>query len=594
MTTSSEAQTISLDHNPGITPVTVSPGTVSPGTVTPGTVTPGTVSLGTGKPGSQTTTTTAPPLPALEPGTRFGIYRILGELGGGGMGQVYQGVQGTLERLVALKVMRPELAADPQFAERFLREARAAASVCHQNVVVIFDAGDCDGRLYMAFQFVEGGDLDAVLTQRKSLPVAESLLLIAGCCDGLQAIHEAGLVHRDIKPHNIFLDSKGRPKLGDFGLARQAQGADRMTMTGVGMGTPAYMAPEQAQGLADIDIRADIHALGGTLYTLLTGRPPFSGLTPWMVVNAVCNEPAPDPRALLPDLPESVAAIVLRCLAKRRGDRYATPADLRVDLLRVHAALTSPTSPDASANLPTIPLPIGLTALRRAWLPLIFTATGLLALPLVLRPLLQINDHYRAATWTDASWWSGFLSLVVLAGVMLMTQVSTRRDRLALSVPLVASTLAIWCAGWMVTRALLTAGDGLNSGWDVLAILATWAAACGFLGWHLPRWWGRDPALAGRAYPRTLVALSATVLVAVICHLSVADRPLRTTVQDESRNAWSEIRHAFGRQDNASTMVTYPRSTGAAQALAWLAPLTVVFIAPTFLAWRERRRSGSP
>ena len=569
MSTNSEAQTISLGSIP-VTPTTVRPGTTS-------------------------ATSIAAAFPRLESGTRFGMYRILGELGAGGMGQVYQAVQGTLERVIALKVMRPELAADPQFSERFLREARAAASVCHQNVVVIFDAGDCDGRLYMAFQFVEGGDLDAVLTRRQNLPVAESLLLIAGCCAGLQAIHEAGLVHRDIKPHNIFLDAQGRPKLGDFGLARQAHGADRMTMTGVGMGTPAYMAPEQAQGLADIDIRADIHALGGTLYTLLTGKPPFSGLTPWMVVNAVCNEPAPDPRALVPELPEAVAAIVLKCLAKRRDERYATPAELRTDLMMVHDVLTGVASSGGSStahsggSLPQIPLPIGLLALKRAWVPLALTAAGLVALPLGLRPLLQINDHFRTTTWSDASWWAGFLSLLTVAAITLVTQVSTRRDRLALCVPVIASTVAAWWAGWLVTRALLTTGDGLTSGWTVVATLATWTGACAFLGWHLPRWWGRDSMLAGRAYPRVLAVLATTVLVTIICHLSVVDRPLRTSIQEESRSAWGEIRHAFGGQADA-TVVTHSRSTGAASALAWLAPLTVVFIAPAMLAWRERHR----
>ena len=577
MTTSAEAQTISVGSNAGLMPEGLTPATVTPS--------------------SMAITATAPAMPPLKSGTRFGIYRILGELGVGGMGQVYQAVQGTLERLVALKVMRPELAADPQFSERFLREARAAASVCHQNVVVIFDAGDCDGRLYMAFQFVEGGDLDAVLSRRQRLPVAESLLLIAGCCDGLQAILEAGLVHRDIKPHNIFLDAQGRPKLGDFGLARQAQGADRMTMTGVGMGTPAYMAPEQAQGLADIDIRADIHALGGTLYTLLTGKPPFTGLTPWMVVNAVCNEPAPDPRAVVPDLPEAVAAIVLKCLAKRRDQRYATPAELRTDLMQVHDVLTGvadsagSTSNSTGGRLPQIPLPIDLLALQRAWVPLALTAAGLLVLPLGLRPLLQINDHYRATTWSDASWWAGFLSLLTVSAVTLVTQASTRRDRLALCVPVIASTVAAGCAGWMVTRALLTAGDGFTSGWAVVATLATWIGACAFFGWHLPRWWGRDPLLAGRAYPRVVGVLAMTVLVTIICHLGVVDRPLRTSMQEESRSAWGDIRHAFGGQDDA-TVVTHPRSTGAASALAWLAPLTVIFIAPAFLAWRERHRRG--
>ncbi len=532
-------------------------------------------------------------LPALTPGTAFGAYRIIGQLGVGGMGEVYQAVQGTLERVVALKVMRPELAADPQFSERFLREARAAASVCHHHVVVIFDAGTCDGRLFMAFQFVSGGDLDAQLARRERLPVGEALQLIARCCDGLQAIHEAGLVHRDIKPHNIFLDAQGRPKLGDFGLARQAQGNDRMTVTGIGMGTPSYMAPEQAQGLADIDIRADIHALGGTLYTLLTGVPPFTGLTPWMVVNAVCNEPAPDPRLVLPDLPEAVAAIVMRCLAKRRDQRYATPSELHADLVRVLAAINGPLTPAQSAQLPQLPLPLGFTAVRRMWLPLTLTTAALAALPWVLRPLLQINEHVHASTWNEASWWAGFISLLLSAAMLLMSHASIRRDQLALSIPLLASTVATWLAGWFMTRALLATGDGIYSGWDTLATLGNLAATCGFLGWHLPRWWGHDAQLAGRAYPRALAALSVALLVALICHLAIAERPLRTTVGEESRSAWGDIRHAFTGQDTETTGSSRPRAMaglGAAHAVAWLAPLTVLFIAPTLLAWRERRR----
>lgn len=533
-------------------------------------------------------TATRVTLPPLEPGTRFGSYRILGLLGEGGMGQVYQAVQGTLERLVALKVMRPELAADPQFTERFLREARAAASICHQNVVVIFDAGSCDGRLYMAFQFVSGGDLDVALARRGTLAPAEALLLIAGCCDGLQAIHEAGLVHRDIKPHNIFLDEKGRPKLGDFGLARQAQGADRMTLTGVGMGTPAYMAPEQAQGLADIDIRADIHALGGTLFTLLTGKPPFGGLTPWMVVNAVCNEPAPDPRSLVPTLPEPVAAIVLRCLAKRRDDRYATPTALRTDLLRVHAALTGGLATTGAA-LPALPQVISASLLRRISVPFGLTAAALMALPLVLRPLLQINDHYRAAAWNDSGWWAGLLSALLTSTCVLTAQVSDTRHRLIQLVPVVAGSAACGLAVWFLGRAFLTVGEASGSGWESVVAIATWAAALGCAGWHASRWWHQDPALAGRAYPRALGALLIALLVTTVCHLTVASRPLKTTIKDESKSAWNSLKSTFSDHEGTNT-VSEPRATGAAQALAWLAPLTVLLIAPALLGWRERRR----
>ncbi|HAT11888.1 MAG TPA: hypothetical protein DCS97_15155 [Planctomycetes bacterium] len=275
----------------------------------------------------------------LAPGSRIGPYLLGGRLGEGGMGVVLKAEHAVLMRAVALKVMRPEIAADRACLDRFLREARAAAAVNHQNLVAIHDAGEVDGRTFLAFEFVPGGDLDAVLARDGALAPARALELIAGCADGLQALHEAGLVHRDIKPHNIFLDRHGRPKLGDFGLARDAGGADRLTMTGVGMGTPAYMAPEQANGDPGIDVRADIHALGGTLYTLLTRRIPFTGATPWAVVNAVVNDPVPDPRAVRPDLPAEVAAIVARAMAKRREERFQTPSELRVALADALAAL---------------------------------------------------------------------------------------------------------------------------------------------------------------------------------------------------------------------------------------------------------------
>ena len=524
-------------------------------------------------------------IPPLEAGTRFGPYRILGLLGEGGMGQVYQAVQGTLERLVALKVMRPELAKDPQFAERFVREARAAASVCHQHVTVIFDAGEQDGRLYMAFQFVPGGDLDALLRRQTNVPAAEALALIAGCCDGLQAIHEAGLVHRDIKPHNIFLDGQGRPKLGDFGLARQAEGGDRMTLTGVGMGTPSYMAPEQAQGLADIDIRADLHALGGTLYTLLTGKPPFTGLTPWMVVNAVCNDPAPDPRALLPSIPEPVAAIVLRCMAKRREERYQTPQELRDDALRVRAALTG--EPLATGPLPALPQAGPHLFLRRhGWPWAAAGAAALAILPVALGPLLAVNDRYRPESWGSA-WWAGWLSCAAAEALLVWSLVDPRRqDRRILAVPWLAAGLATGLAVGFAGAAIVTAADGRGSGWEVLARLAAWAGGLAALGWLAGAWWRRDALLPRTAFPRALALSAAALLVTLICHLSIADRKLPTSAQDDTSNAWSEFKRAVS--GSGATTSSAQRATGAATALAWLAPLTLLLVVPTILARRRR------
>jgi len=307
---------------------------------------------------------------ALAPGTTFAAYRIESQLGAGGMGVVYRATQVALARVVALKVMRPELGRKADFRERFLREARAAAAIHHPNVVTIHDAGDHDGTLYMAFEFVSGGDLAGLLRRRSPLPLHEAVRLVADCAEGLAALHRAGLVHRDIKPHNIFLDENARAKLGDLGLARREGGEDRMTMTGQGLGTPAYMAPEQAAGISDIDIRADLYALGGTLFTLLTGRPPFDGPTPWAVVDQVLHHPPPDPAMLNPAIGPELRTVVQRLMAKSRDDRFADPQALLTALralpagtraeLPAHATLSggdtiAPTAATAATALTAAP-----------------------------------------------------------------------------------------------------------------------------------------------------------------------------------------------------------------------------------------------
>jgi formylglycine-generating enzyme required for sulfatase activity len=256
------------------------------------------------------------------------------------MGTVYRARQVHLQRVVAIKVMKPALAADEDFCERFMREARAGAAITHPNVVVIHDADHREGLLFQVFEFVPGGDLAQLVKARGPLPSVEALRLIAECADGLQAIHQAGMLHRDIKPQNIFLDAKGQAKLGDLGMARHADGEDQLTGSGAVMGTPAYMAPEQARGAA-IDIRADIYALGATLYTLLTARKPFPGANALEVIAKVIADPTPDPRAVVPSVPTQVAGLVRKAMAKRPEDRFATSTELRQEVLRVIPTLNS-------------------------------------------------------------------------------------------------------------------------------------------------------------------------------------------------------------------------------------------------------------
>jgi tRNA A-37 threonylcarbamoyl transferase component Bud32 len=268
-------------------------------------------------------------------------YRILERLGDGGMGVIYKARHQTLDRLAALKVMRPELAQNERFVQRFLREARIAAAIDHPNVVPVFDAGIQDGHLFIAMRFVPGGDLSQLMRERGPLPQGEALVLIANCLLGLQAIADAGLVHRDIKPANILLDADGNPRLADLGLARSIDTSDpsgaHLTQAGSIQGTPAYMAPEQARGAADLDVRADIYAFGATLYALLAGQPAFAGASVYETIAQVLTR---EPESLLtrkitdqrgPIHPE-VNRLVMKAMAKEPAARPQTPADFIAEI----------------------------------------------------------------------------------------------------------------------------------------------------------------------------------------------------------------------------------------------------------------------
>ena len=279
-------------------------------------------------------------------------YRRVRPIGSGGMAQVFEAVHQTLGRRIALKLLKPAVADNPDFNLRFLRESHAMATVSHANVVAIHDAGESDGFMYMALEYVSGGDLARLLKRRGTLDSEHALELMLGCAKGLAAIHAAGLVHRDIKPANIFLDQDGQPKIGDLGLARAADGEDRMTMTGTSWGTPSFMSPEQIKGVADIDIRSDIYALGATLFTLVTGHEPFMGETSYVITHRVLTEPVPDPRSINSLIPPTVSAVVMKAMAKDRTKRYQTPQEMAEDLERARsgqrllhtAAITQPVS----------------------------------------------------------------------------------------------------------------------------------------------------------------------------------------------------------------------------------------------------------
>lgn len=257
-------------------------------------------------------------------------YQIVAKLGEGGMGVVYKAEHKVMDRPVALKVINKALTASSVAVERFAREVKVAARLSHPNIVTAHDADHCGSLHFLVMEFVEGQSLNRLVQERGPLPVSQACDYVRQTALGLQHAFERGMVHRDIKPHNLMLTPQGQVKILDFGLARlvsQVRPAGSLTDTGHLMGTPDFIAPEQARDSHRADIRADIYSLGCTLFYLLTGRPPFPDGTVVQKLAAHVKQPAPAVSALRHDVPAQVAAIVARMLAKDPGERFQTPAE---------------------------------------------------------------------------------------------------------------------------------------------------------------------------------------------------------------------------------------------------------------------------
>jgi eukaryotic-like serine/threonine-protein kinase len=260
-------------------------------------------------------------------------YRLLKLLGAGGMGAVYQAEHGVMRRLVALKVINREYTSNPAAAERFQREIRAAAQLHHPNIVAAYDAEQAGDTHFLVMEYIDGVNLARLVAEKGPLPVAEACEYVRQAALGLQHAHERGMVHRDVKPHNLIRSADGVVKLLDFGLASVVEcGEGQLTGTNAIMGTPDYIAPEQAEDTHAADARSDIYSLGCTLYHLLTGRPPFT--YPSTLLKLVAHrEEAPAPvRAVRPDVPEELAAVLSRMMAKAPVDRYQTAAEVAAGL----------------------------------------------------------------------------------------------------------------------------------------------------------------------------------------------------------------------------------------------------------------------
>jgi WD40 repeat protein len=268
--------------------------------------------------------------PELARHERYRVVRLLGE---GGMGSVYEAEQIAMQRRVALKVIRRADTAGPAALERFRREVRAAARLSHPNIVTAYDAETAGELHFLVMEYVPGISLAWLVKERGPLPIDEACAYVRQAALGLQHAHERGLVHRDIKPDNLIRCSDGTVKILDFGLAAlTAEGGGGLTEANVVMGTPDYMAPEQAEDCHGTDIRADLYSLGCTLYYLLTGKPPYPAPTPLLKVLAHRDRPVPSLRRARPDAPQELAAVVERLLAKKPEDRYQTPHEVAAAL----------------------------------------------------------------------------------------------------------------------------------------------------------------------------------------------------------------------------------------------------------------------
>src|SRR4051794_8471164 len=286
-----------------------------------------------------------------------GRYAVHHRLARGGMASVYLATDTRLDRRVAVKVMHPGLAGDPEFVARFNREARAAAGLNHPDVVSVYDQGTDDGHPFLVMEYVPGHTLRSVLRERLRLSPGEALAVMDHVLAALAAAHATGLVHRDVKPENVLVTPDGRVKVADFGLARAAAGATVTATNGPLIGTAAYLAPEQVRD-GTSDARSDVYAAGVMLFELLTGRQPFSGDSAVSVAYRHVNEDVPEPSSVAPGIPAELDALVLAATARDPFDR---PADARAlhtslmsvrDRLGLHAAV--PTATDASAPTDTL------------------------------------------------------------------------------------------------------------------------------------------------------------------------------------------------------------------------------------------------
>lgn len=322
-------------------------------------------------------------------GQTLGKYRILEPLGQGGMAQVYRAYHASLDRYVAIKILRSDLVDDAEFLARFTREARSVAALRHPNIVRVHDFDVQDGQYYMVMELLEGDSLKAYLNRYRArgerIPASEISRILTDVLKGLAHAHHEGIIHRDIKPANILLTRKGEAVITDFGIA-QIVGGTKYTVAGALMGTLHYMAPEQGIG-RNIDARSDIYSLGVVLYEMLLGHPPFDADTPLAILMKHLNDPLPLPSEPGQAIPEPFERVVLKALSKQPDDRYQTAEAMMQAVQEAAASLA-----DSSAATAVAPGELAQPSAAPTTPPLVFSGTD----------RHNITDRQFAADDTDA------------------------------------------------------------------------------------------------------------------------------------------------------------------------------------------------
>jgi eukaryotic-like serine/threonine-protein kinase len=311
---------------------------------------------------------------------KIGKYEILDVLGRGGMGVVYRARDARLGRIVAIKQLTADFSGTPDMLRRFYEEAKKQASLHHNNIVIVFDAGDQDGEPYIVMEYVEGEALDRTLREQKRIELERALSIVEQVCLALAYAHRKGVIHRDVKPANVIVQRDGTAKLFDFGIARDETRLDKTcTSTGIMVGTPPYMAPERFRD-APIDGRSDIFSVGVLLYELVTGRRPFDAAEVPAVIDQILNSNPPAPSTLVSDCPTSLDTIVARALAKSPFERYANADDMAMDLHEVAKDITRAHIVDLMARAEKL-----------------FGEREFIAAQSVLRQLLTLDSQHIAA-----------------------------------------------------------------------------------------------------------------------------------------------------------------------------------------------------